>query len=137
MSGYSISEYKERQLKHDAQLKYEANKDMCIKYLEDMMSQYVEGYGYEAHPLPEWYALEFAINHLKNSILIPEKATNEDILRASFPNMDFMVEFKTALHFSLDKGVANSPELTAYRGWLRAPYVKRERTDIPLPIHTK
>lgn len=38
---------------------------LTIEYLEGIMDNYVEGYGYESHPLPEYYAIESAIKMLK------------------------------------------------------------------------
>ena len=37
---------------------------LSIEYLEKMKDEYVEGYGYEAHPLPEYFAIEYAIKAL-------------------------------------------------------------------------
>ncbi len=34
---------------------------ISIDYLKDMQEAYIEGEGYERHPLPEWYALDYAI----------------------------------------------------------------------------
>lgn len=36
-------------------------KNMTIDYLKGMQEGYIEGEGYERHPLPEWYALDKAI----------------------------------------------------------------------------
>ena len=38
---------------------------LALDYLEKMQKTYVDGEGYEAHPLPEWYALEVAIKALE------------------------------------------------------------------------
>ena len=38
---------------------------LALDYLEKMQKTYVDGEGYEAHPLPEWYALEAAIKALE------------------------------------------------------------------------
>lgn len=35
--------------------------ELAITYLNEMLPTYVEGYGYEAHPVPEYYAIETAI----------------------------------------------------------------------------
>ena len=37
---------------------------MTIPYLEEMKEHYIEGEGYERHPLPEYYAIEAAIKGL-------------------------------------------------------------------------
>lgn len=39
-------------------------KELAISYLEDMKESYIEGNGYERHPLPEYYAIETAIKAL-------------------------------------------------------------------------
>lgn len=41
----------------------EAN--LTIDYLKEMQESYIEGEGYERHPLPEWYALDKAIEALE------------------------------------------------------------------------
>lgn len=38
---------------------------LTIEYLKGIMDNYVEGYGYESHPLPEYYAIESAIKALE------------------------------------------------------------------------
>ena len=40
-------------------------RDLTLEYLKEMQEEYIEGYGYEAHPLPEWYALDEAIKALE------------------------------------------------------------------------
>lgn len=47
----------------DNEIPYEES-ELAIDYLEGMKDKYVEGVGYEAHPLPEYYAIETAINAL-------------------------------------------------------------------------
>ncbi len=39
-------------------------RELAIPYLEDIKESYVEGNGYERHPLPEYYAIETAIKFL-------------------------------------------------------------------------
>lgn len=39
--------------------------DLSIEYLESMKEEYIEGEGYERHPLPEYFALELAIKALE------------------------------------------------------------------------
>lgn len=39
--------------------------NMTIDYLKEMQESYIEGEGYERHPLPEWYALDMAIKALE------------------------------------------------------------------------
>lgn len=40
-------------------------REITIEYLKGIQEKYVEGEGYERHPLPEWYALEKAIEVLE------------------------------------------------------------------------
>ena len=49
--------------------KEEAN--MTIDYLKEMQESYIEGEGYERHPLPEWYALDKAIETIEQTTWIP------------------------------------------------------------------
>jgi hypothetical protein len=39
-------------------------KELTITYLTEMQEEYIEGEGYERHPLPEYYALDMAIKAL-------------------------------------------------------------------------
>ena len=36
--------------------------ELAMTYLQEMLPTYVEGHGYEEHPLPEYYAIETAID---------------------------------------------------------------------------
>lgn len=47
----------------------EAN--LTIDYLKEIQEEYIEGEGYERHPLPEWYALDKAIEALEQTQWIP------------------------------------------------------------------
>lgn len=47
----------------------EAN--MTIDYLKEMQEGYIEGEEYERHPLPEWYALDKAIEAIEQTKWIP------------------------------------------------------------------
>ena len=53
--------------------------NITIDYLKEMQEGYIEGEGYERHPLPEWYALDKAIETLEQikwipiSVRLPEK----------------------------------------------------------------
>lgn len=47
----------------------EAN--MTIDYLKEMQEGYIEGEGYERHPLPEWYALDKAIETIEQTTWVP------------------------------------------------------------------
>jgi hypothetical protein len=53
---------------------------LTIEYLKEMQEEYIEGEGYERHPLPEWYALDKAIETIEQTIWIPvnERLPEED-----------------------------------------------------------
>ena len=40
-------------------------RELSIEYLKGIKENYIEGYGYERHPLPEYYAIENAIKALE------------------------------------------------------------------------
>ena len=44
---------------------------LTIDYLKEMQEGYIEGEGYERHPLPEWYALDKAIIVIEQTTWIP------------------------------------------------------------------
>lgn len=44
---------------------------LTINYLKEMQEGYIEGEGYERHPLPEWYALDKAIETIEQTTWIP------------------------------------------------------------------
>lgn len=44
---------------------------LTIDYLKEMQESYIEGEGYERHPLPEWYALDKAIEIIEQTTWIP------------------------------------------------------------------
>lgn len=48
---------------------------LTIDYLKEMQEEYIEGEGYERHPLPEWYALDKAIEAIEQTtwILVTER----------------------------------------------------------------
>ena len=45
--------------------------NITIDYLKEMQENYIEGEGYERHPLPEWYTLDKAIKTLEQTTWIP------------------------------------------------------------------
>ncbi len=57
-------------------------REMTIDYLEGMKEKYIEGEGYERHPLPEWYALDKAIKLLEQTRWVPvsERSPEEEDL---------------------------------------------------------
>lgn len=51
-------------------------RELSTIYLEGIKEKYIEGEGYERHPLPEWYALDIAIKALKQEPVL-DKIRNE------------------------------------------------------------
>ncbi|GEM_PF-4965339 len=45
-------------------------RELSIAYLEGMKEEYIEGEGFERYPLPEYYAIEKAIEALKQPEII-------------------------------------------------------------------
>jgi len=39
--------------------------EIAIDDLQDIQDDYIEGYGYEAHPIDTWYAIDFAIKSMQ------------------------------------------------------------------------
>ena len=52
---------------------------LTIEYLEKMQEAYIEGEGYERHPLPEWYALDVAIKALEQETVKAESEGNKSV----------------------------------------------------------
>lgn len=50
-------------------------REMTIEYLKGIQEKYVEGEGYEKHPLPEWYALDNAIKTLEQEDVLDKIKT--------------------------------------------------------------
>lgn len=46
-------------------------KELTIDYLKNIQEVYIEGEGYDRYPLPEWYALDKAIELLEQTRWIP------------------------------------------------------------------
>jgi hypothetical protein len=51
--------------------------ELSIEYLEDIKDNYIEGHGYERHPLPEYYAIEHAVKTLEQVLAIIDKKKTE------------------------------------------------------------
>lgn len=45
-------------------------RELSITYLEGIKEEYIEGEEYERHPLPEYYAIECAIETLKQESVL-------------------------------------------------------------------
>ena len=72
----------------------------AIEYLEGMKEKYIEGYGYERHPLPEYYAIETAIKVLNDVTLI-------DKIKEEIMSLDYVDEDKyegTSMDPMIDRG---------------------------------
>ena len=52
-------------------------RELSITYLEGIKEKYIEGEGYERHPLPEYYAIETAIKALEQE---PSNISNDGTL---------------------------------------------------------
>ncbi len=69
---------------------------MTIDYLKEMQEGYIEGEGYERHPLPEWYALDKAIEAIEQTRWIPvsERLPNdEDYVLVCYSNGDIRTAY--------------------------------------------
>lgn len=61
---------------------------LTIEYLKEMQEGYIEGEGYERYPLPEWYALDKAIEAIEQTTWIPVKwheITDEERKENDYP----------------------------------------------------
>lgn len=50
-------------------------REMTIEYLKGIQEKYVEGEGYDRHPLPEWWALDNAIKTLEQEDVLDKIRT--------------------------------------------------------------
>ncbi len=48
-------------------------RELALMYLEQIKDDYIEGVGYERHPLPEYYAIETAMKSLALPSVTPQK----------------------------------------------------------------
>lgn len=67
----------------------EAN--ITIDYLKEMQEGYIEGEGYERHPLPEWYALDKAIQTIEQTTWIPVSEKLPDFIINNTVSEDVLV----------------------------------------------
>ena len=94
----------------DNEISYEES-ELAINYLEKMKDKYVEGFGYETHPLPEYYAIETAINalHSKNkAVTMGRKVYLNERNAAIYDAL--------AVYFGDSKDILNDP--TELQKWL-------------------
>ena len=57
----------------------EEERELSITYLEGIKEKYIEGEGYERHPLPEYYAIENAIKALHQQDRITQILDDYDL----------------------------------------------------------
>lgn len=65
-------------------------REIAIAELEGMKEKYIEGHGYEKHPLPEYYAIEAAIKVLSEDSLIDKI----DKIKEEIMTLDYIDEDK-------------------------------------------
>ena len=63
-------------------------RELSITYLEGIKEKYIEGEGYEIHPLPEYYAIECAIEALDQESVF-DKIRAEILDEAEYAYADF------------------------------------------------
>ena len=63
----------------------EEERKLTIEYLEEMKEKYIEGEGYERHPLPEWYALDKAIEALEQDSIFDKIKAEIEALPKTYP----------------------------------------------------
>ena len=100
--------------------KEEAN--MTIDYLKEMQEGYIEGEGYERHQLPEWYALDKAIETIEQTQWTPiseglPKTDNENsmnnynvllwVKNKSYPEIEPQIYLGKLRHIDGDDGSGN------------------------------
>ena len=96
-------------------------KTLALDYLEKMQKTYVDGEGYEAHPLPEWYALEVAIKALeaqpsedcisRQAVLDVINFEDEWLFDAKSHNADTKIAF-SAIKFKISELPSVKPQYT-------------------------
>ena len=52
-------------------------RDLTIEYLKNIQEGYIEGEGFDRYPLPEWYALNNAIESLEEESILINKIEEE------------------------------------------------------------
>lgn len=68
--------------------------ELSVTYLKEMQEDYIEGEGYERHPLPEYFAIEYAIKALEKTDKLVD-LLNETIDHFDYTDaMDLLYEIK-------------------------------------------
>ena len=100
-------------------------REEAIVYLEEIKEYYIEGYGYERHPLPEYYAIEAGIKALSQP-QIPDNATNGDVIKAMFSDWKIEHIRKMSGMNRYECNIDTINRISFYDDWWNAPY-KREK----------
>lgn len=61
----------------------------------------------------------------RNIIEIPNNATNGDVIKAMFPNLEWIGNDRNVDFYYLDSDTPYAPHLSTFQSWWNAPY-KRE-----------
>lgn len=117
----------------------EAN--ITTDYLKEMQEGYIEGEGYERHPLPEWYALDKAIETIEQTTWIPVSEPPKELGKYLIqtdgePYMcqcrwtdvnPFWTDYKTKPHWN----IFDLPQYSKVVAWMPLPpcYKPQERSD--------
>lgn len=88
--------------------------NLAITYLEGIIDKFVEGNGYERHPLPEYYAIETALKFLKQEEC-EDAISRAEVLKQidEWRNNEF-VRVTNPCHY-LKKRVSNMPPVKLIR----------------------
>ena len=71
--------------------------ELSVIYLKEMQEDYIEGEGYERHPLPEYFAIEYAIEALEQTKWIPvTKKLPEEVKTKGYGLCNVLVTHKYA-----------------------------------------
>ena len=81
---------------------------LTVDYLKEMQEEYIEGEGYERHPLPEWYALDKAIE------LLEQQPSDDSVFKNLWAQVkwerDVAIEQLEQLGYSLGEKIRTSED---------------------------
>ena len=86
-------------------------REMTIEYLKGIQEKYIEGEGYERHPLPEWYALEKAIEVLEQRDILDKIKAEINTMPCAITSMREIYVRRDKVINILDKYKAESGEI--------------------------